>query len=72
LSDLAESGFLEQDAETAMFAHYPWVSRYDEVDRLEFNVYVVKNRYGNTGTVRMGYDGDKCTIYNSIEEARDG
>jgi len=70
LSDLAESGFLEQDAETAMFAHYPWVSRYDEVDKLEFNVYIVKNRYGNTGTVRMGYDGDKCTIYNSIEEAR--
>ena len=70
LSDLAESGFLEQDAETAMFAHYPWVSRYDEVDKLEFNVYIVKNRYGNTGTVRMGYDGDKCTIYDSIEEAR--
>ena len=70
LSALAESGFLEQDAEPAMFAHYPWVSRYDEVDKLEFNVYIVKNRYGNTGTVRMGYDGDKCTIYNSIEEAR--
>jgi replicative DNA helicase len=72
LSDLAESGFLEQDAETAMFAHYPWVSRYDEVDRLEFNVYIAKNRYGNTGMVKMGYDGDKCTIYNSIEEARNG
>ena len=72
LSDLAESGFLEQDAETAMFAHYPWVSRYDEVDRLEFNVYIAKNRYGNTGMVKMGYDGDKCTIYDSIEEARNG
>lgn len=70
LSDLAESGFLEQDAETAMFAHYPWVSRYDEVDRLEFNVYVAKNRYGETGMVRMGYNGNKCLIYDSLEEAK--
>ena len=72
LSDLAESGFLEQDAETAMFAHYPWISRYDEVDRLEFNVYIAKNRYGETGMVRMGYDGDKCRVYNSLEEAKAG
>jgi len=35
-------------------------------------VYIAKNRYGNTGMVKMGYDGDKCTIYDSIEEARNG
>ena len=30
LSDLAESGNLEQDAEIVGFSHYPWVSRYGD------------------------------------------
>jgi len=71
LSDLAESGFLEQDAEIVMFTHYPWITRYEDVDKHELNVYIVKNRYGETGMVKMGYVGDRCLIFDSISKARE-
>ena len=29
-----------------------------------------KVRYGVSGSVKLGYDGDKVKIYNSIEEYR--
>ena len=30
-----------------------------------------KVRYGNTGKIQLGYDGDKCKIYNSEKEIID-
>jgi hypothetical protein len=27
-----------------------------------------KVRYGDTGTIDMGYDGDKCKIFNNEKE----
>ena len=71
LSDLAESGFLEQDAEIVMFSHYPWITRYEDVDKYEFNIYVVKNRYGETGRVQMGYVGDSCLVFDTLNDAKE-
>jgi replicative DNA helicase len=78
LSDLAESGSLEQDAEMVVFTHYPYVSRYGEEDsngRIwmpnEIMLIVSKNRYGTPGSVEMGYSGDSCKLFNTIIEANE-
>jgi replicative DNA helicase len=78
LSDLAESGSLEQDAEMVVFTHYPYVSRYGEEDsngRIwmpnEIMLIVSKNRYGTPGSVEMGYAGDSCKLFNTIIEANE-
>tara|TARA_R110000824_G_scaffold77097_9_gene195156 strand:+ start:4652 stop:5983 length:1332 start_codon:yes stop_codon:yes gene_type:complete len=71
LSDLAESGNLEQDAEMVMFTHYPWVTRYGDDGNSEcyLELIVAKNRYGNTNLCKVGYDGNRCTVHNSEESA---
>tara|TARA_R100000458_G_scaffold21571_2_gene19300 strand:+ start:2056 stop:3387 length:1332 start_codon:yes stop_codon:yes gene_type:complete len=71
LSDLAESGNLEQDAEMVMFSHYPWVNKYGEDGNSEcyLELIVAKNRYGNTNICKIGYDGNRCTVYETEEEA---
>ena len=76
LSDLAESGSLEQDAEMVVFTHYPYVSRFGAEDsngRIwmpnEMMLIVSKNRYGTPGSVEMGYSGDSCKLFNDILDA---
>ncbi len=72
LSDLAESGNLEQDAEIVIFCYYPFVYEYDQAEHGEFGtkIIVAKNRYGTTCKFDLGYDGDSALICNSPEEAR--
>ena len=76
LSDLAESGNLEQDAEIVAFTHYPYISRYGEEDTTgrvwtenELQLVVSKNRYGTTGTVEIGYSGDSCKLFDDLKAA---
>ena len=71
LSDLAESGNLEQDAEMVMFSHYPWVTRYGDDGNSEcyLELIVAKNRYGNTNLCKVGYDGNRCIVYDNEERA---
>ena len=76
LSDLAESGSLEQDAEMVVFTHYPYVSRFGAEDsngRIwmpnEMMLIVSKNRYGTPGSVEMGYSGDSCKLFDDIIDA---
>ena len=76
LSDLAESGSLEQDAEMVVFTHYPYVPRSAEEDsngRIwmpnEIMLIVSKNRYGTPGSIEMGYSGDSCKLFDSMAEA---
>jgi replicative DNA helicase len=69
LSDLAESGSIEQVAENVFFVFYEYKA--DPKSKLGSNVITLcarKVRYGDTGTVNLGYDGDKCTIYNDLNE----
>ena len=72
LSDLAESGNLEQDAEIVVFCYYPYVYEYDNSEHGEFGtqIIVAKNRYGTTCKFDMGYDGDSAMILDSPAEAR--
>ncbi len=76
LSDLAESGNLEQDAEIVVFTYYPYISRYGEPDsnnriwtKNELQLVVSKNRYGTTGTVEVGYSGDSCKVFDDLQTA---
>lgn len=55
LSDLRESGALEQDADIVIFLHRP--EMYDPYDHpCEAEVIVAKHRNGPTGIVRLGFD----------------
>ena len=71
LSDLAESGNLEQDAEIVAFTHYPWTVDFENAKhgRYGLDIVVAKNRYGSTGKATVGFSPDTCSIYETPEEA---
>ena len=73
LSDLAESGSIEQVAENVFFVYYDYKIKLEN-SKLGKNVIELvasKVRYGNSGVAKLGYNGDKVKIYNSIEEMED-
>jgi len=71
LSDLAESGNLEQDAEIVAFTHYPWTVNFENAKdgRYGLDIVVAKNRYGSTGKASIGFSPDTCTLYDTVQEA---
>ena len=71
LSDLAESGNLEQDAEIVAFTHYPWTVNFENARHGKYGLEIVvaKNRYGSTGKATVGFSPDLCTLYDTVEEA---
>jgi replicative DNA helicase len=71
LSDLAESGNLEQDSEIVIFAYYPYVYEYEKAEHGEYGVQIIvaKNRYGTTCKFDVGYHGDSATILDNPAEA---
>ena len=74
LSDLAESGSIEQDAETVIFNYYPWkyLGEQHELGKLgkyQLNAIVGKSRYAETGFLEMGFHGDSCCILDTRDMA---
>jgi len=74
LSDLSESGSIEQDAEAVIFINYPWKDKepheqYDNEEKYTIKLRVGKNRYGETGEAKMGFLGDRCLITETPESA---
>ena len=64
LSDLAESGAIEQVAENVFFIYYPHKVKPDKsLDNL-IEIRASKVRYGETGKCEFGYDGEKVMIYD--------
>jgi replicative DNA helicase len=61
LSDLRDSGAIEQDADVVMFIHRP-IQAKPELGH-EWNYYaklvIAKNRNGRTGVVNLSYQGDR-------------
>ncbi|MBQ9415733.1 MAG: replicative DNA helicase [Clostridia bacterium] len=61
LSDLRDSGAIEQDADTVLFLYRPEYYKNEKVEEQTQNsiceVIVAKNRHGMTGTVEMGWVG---------------
>jgi len=72
LSDLAESGNLEQDAEIVIFNYYPYVYEYEQAEHGEFGqqIIIAKNRYGTTCKFDVGYHGDSASILDTPEQAK--
>ena len=71
LRDLRDSGSIEQDAEIILFMYYEWRYYMQESDMGEYGIEIIlgKNRYGKSGSVKMGVAGDRCKIYSTSEEA---
>ena len=70
LSDLAESGAIEQVAENVLFVYYEYkVNPKSDLGRNIITLCARKVRYGQTGDIHLGYKGDKCKVYNNEQEA---
>jgi len=68
LTDLAESGAIEQVAENVLFVHYHWKIDTKKGDANRIDVVSRKARYGMTGTAKLWYNGDKVKFYNDENE----
>jgi len=55
LSDLKDSGAIEQDADMVMFIHREDVYKQDSDKKNEAEIYVQKNRHGQQGVVRLRF-----------------
>ena len=66
LSDLRDSGSIEQDADSVMFLHR------NEGEQQKVQVVIAKNRHGATGTVELGWTPEFTSFYtieNNLEES---
>tara|TARA_R110000824_G_scaffold65022_1_gene169694 strand:- start:10368 stop:11759 length:1392 start_codon:yes stop_codon:yes gene_type:complete len=71
LADFAESGTIEQTAETALLVFYGYNFNDDKYNRHEIEIICDKARYGKVGTYVMGFNGSKCKFYSSPNTARE-
>jgi replicative DNA helicase len=60
LSDLRESGSIEQDADVVMFLYRP-----DDEDRENLKLLIAKHRNGATGEIDLYFKGDRTRFYES-------
>ena len=70
LSDLRESGSIEQDADIVLFLYRDAYYNEDSEDQNVAECIVSKNRHGETDTVRLHWDGSH-TLFTSLESYRD-
>ena len=80
LSDLRESGSIEQDADIVMMLYRPDYYKgekedgepvpEEQVDVNKAEVIVAKNRHGETGTVEFAFDGEH-TLFVPLERVHD-
>jgi replicative DNA helicase len=71
LSDLRESGSIEQDADEVFLVHRP--EFYDPDDRPgEADIILAKNRNGKTGTVTLGFEGAYSRFTNLATDSEQG
>lgn len=66
LSDLRESGSIEQDADIVMFLYRDAYYNPDTEEQNIAECIVAKNRHGEVGTVKLGWDGAH-TRFNSLD-----
>ena len=69
LSDFAESGVIEQTAESAFFIYYAYATNDEDEDPYETEIICQKSRFGQLGSYLMGFNGDKCRMYFSRADA---
>ena len=68
LSDLRDSGSIEQDADMVLFIHRPALLGLDE--QMEFaELVIAKNRSGETAVINMKFNGDLVKFSEAAESA---
>ncbi|MBW1992562.1 MAG: replicative DNA helicase [Deltaproteobacteria bacterium] len=68
LSDLRESGAIEQDSDVVAFLYRDDYYREDSPDRGVAELLVRKNRHGPTGTVKLQFEAELVTFRNLARE----
>ena len=74
LSDLRESGSIEQDADTVWFIHRDMSAREIAEDKdgsYTAELIIAKFRNGQPGSVYIGWDGKRTTFYNLEKDANE-
>lgn len=66
LSDLRESGSIEQDADVVMFLYRP-----DDEDRSSINLLIAKHRNGPTGEINLYFKGERTRFYEAEKKRED-
>jgi len=72
LSDLRDSGSIEQDADVVMFLHREEYYNRDTEDKNIAEVNVAKQRSGPVGTVKLAWLGECTTFANLARDAASG
>lgn len=70
MSDYAESGVIEQTAETAMFVFYGYNFDPERYNQYQSQIINAKSRYGTINNYKMGFYGNKCKFYSTMQEAQ--
>ena len=70
LSDLRESGQIEQDADIVMFLHGDYAKA--DAQSSEATLIISKNRHGSNGDVKLGWMGQYTKFVNSQTNYQDG
>ena len=72
LSDLAESGAIEQVAENVFFTYYDYkINGNQSKGKKIISIVARKVRYGETGECDLGFNGDKARFYNTMDDLTD-
>lgn len=70
LSDLRESGSIEQDADLVMFLHRPDYYKKDDEEKDNITELLIrKHRHGSIGTINLYFEGRYCR-FMSLDETR--
>ena len=72
LSDLRDSGAIEQDADIVMFLYRDEYYKDETTDQSVAEVIVAKNRHGSLDKVKLGWIGRFTKFTNLAEEAQGG
>lgn len=69
MSDYAESGVIEQTAESAVFIFYGYNFDHERFNRYQSEIIIAKSRYGRVGTYPLGFNGNRCSFYMNKDMA---